>query len=161
MKELWLTHSTRGTHAILLDDEDYDFIVKNHIQVRLKYEKTIKNFYAYVGSEPLHRQITNCPKGLTVDHINRNPLDDRKSNLRICTLKENNHNRKVRCNNKWGIDGIHFYTKANRFVIRKTINDKIMYFGRAKTLEEAKEKLARGLANAMQIQTTTSSKRVS
>ena len=80
MKILNITHQIGGTHGVILDDEDYDFIVNNHIKVRLKWAKSVKNFYPYIGAEALYRQITNCPKGLTVDHINRNPLDN-KTNI--------------------------------------------------------------------------------
>lgn len=42
----------------------------------------------------LHRVITGCPKGLQVDHINWNTLDNTKNNLRVCTHAENQQNRK-------------------------------------------------------------------
>lgn len=41
----------------------------------------------------MHRFIMNCPKELEVDHINRNPLDNRRCNLRIVTSKQNAKNR--------------------------------------------------------------------
>jgi hypothetical protein len=41
----------------------------------------------------LHRYLLNCPDDMVVDHINHNPLDNRKANLRICTHRQNCCNR--------------------------------------------------------------------
>lgn len=47
----------------------------------------------------LHRFIVNCDDDTkVVDHINRNRLDNRESNLNICDEKTNQHNR---CDNYW------------------------------------------------------------
>lgn len=44
----------------------------------------------------LHRFIMNCPEGLVVDHLNGDPKDNRKCNLRICTQADNMQNKRVK-----------------------------------------------------------------
>lgn len=44
----------------------------------------------------MHRQIMNPPKGMVVDHKNRNGLDNTRDNLRIGTYGQNNCNRRPR-----------------------------------------------------------------
>jgi hypothetical protein len=41
----------------------------------------------------MHRQILNAPDGVWVDHINGNPLDNRRCNLRLVSARQNQMNR--------------------------------------------------------------------
>lgn len=66
------------------------------------YVSTKKN---YKGIK-LHRFIANTPEGMHTDHINRNRLDNRKDNLRICSQQENNKNKGLYSVNKTGHRGI-------------------------------------------------------
>lgn len=49
--------------------------------------------------EYLHIFLMKPKKGMVVDHINRNPLDNRRCNLRVVTQKVNTHNRNVSLRN--------------------------------------------------------------
>lgn len=46
------------------------------------------------GPVHLHRLIANPPAGKVVDHVNGDPLDNRRCNLRVCSPKENGMSRR-------------------------------------------------------------------
>lgn len=84
----------------------------------------------------LSRFLLNVTDPTTfVDHINHNTLDNRKSNLRVCTNAENSRNQILSSNNTSGYKGV---TKAgNRWVAKISFNGKLIHLGTYNTPEEA------------------------
>jgi len=91
----------------------------------------------------LHRLIMNCTDdNLVVDHINHNPLDNRKCNLRICTTQENNMNNSLSISNTTGIIGIHYIKKRNSWQANITVKNKVIVLGEFNNKDDAiKERL--------------------
>lgn len=56
------------------------------------------------------------------DHHNRNKLDNRKSNLIICTAQENNRNMPIKNNNTSGVIGVYFNRDSSKWVSQININ---------------------------------------
>jgi len=85
---------TFGKVAIV-DPEDYDRVSKyNWCAVddgRCWYAHTFKRDGTPMA---MHRLILNTPAGLFVDHIDHNGLNNRRSNLRLCTNRQNQQNRR-------------------------------------------------------------------
>ncbi|MCM1219569.1 MAG: HNH endonuclease [Lachnospiraceae bacterium] len=92
-----------GDAIILLDAENVD--------LASSYQWTVGT-HGYVTSGAgkkqtlLHRLVAGAEDGCIVDHVNRNKLDNRKSNLRICTCQQNMFNREQQANNQSGYKGV-------------------------------------------------------
>ena len=91
---------TQGQVA-LVDDEDYQRI--NQFKWFAQYCPTTGCYVAARSIRKpngkrtvqyMHRVIINVPKDLWTDHENHNSLDNRKRNLRSCTMQQNARNRK-------------------------------------------------------------------
>jgi hypothetical protein len=90
------------------------------------------------GNLMLHRLIMNCTDdSLVVDHINHNPLDNRKCNLRICTNEENRKNNSLYNTNTTGIIGIYYIKKRNIWQSSITVNTKLLLLGEFNNKEDA------------------------
>lgn len=85
----------------------------------------------------LHRTIMNALDDRVVDHINHDTLDNRKSNLRLITVQQNNQNKKMTVNNKSGVRGVHYEKESGKYKAQITINGKRTSIGRFNNLEDA------------------------
>ena len=85
----------------------------------------------------LHRYIMKPTKEMEIDHINRNPLDNRRVNLRICTRQENNQNKGVYYKNTGKLKGAYFSKKENRWYSVLIFNNENIWLGTFKTELEA------------------------
>ena len=114
----------------IFDVEDYDK-VKN-VAWRLTEFGYIYGLYKNRKQVFIHQLITNF-KYPTIDHINGNKLDNRKSNLRPATPSQNAINR----HNipKSGYIGV--YQRNNKWAARICINYKPIYLGSFNNIEDA------------------------
>ena len=65
------------------------------------------------ASTRMHRLIMGSPIAeFVVDHINGNPLDNRRFNLRICTPAENSRNKRPKVNGSSRFLGVNFCKKT-------------------------------------------------
>jgi len=78
----------------------------------------------------LHRAILNAPKGRRVDHKDGDTLNNRRSNLRLCTAVQNGHNR-------LNAAGVTYDRNRRRWAARVQVEYRTINLGRFKTREEA------------------------
>lgn len=87
----------------------------------------------------LHKLILKTPEGTMTDHINRNRLDNRRSNLRLATHQQNALNRSKRT---WtGVTsryiGVGWQKTKKRWIAQIWVGKKSTYLGSFKNEEEA------------------------
>lgn len=124
----------------IIDKEDYQKIKEFHWNNEKPYSYTTSTVQSNKKKKiiRLHRLILGIDdENIFVDHINGNPLDNRKTNLRTATIQQNSYNHKVRSNNTSGATGVKLIKKNNTWNARIVINKKEISLGCYKTFEEA------------------------
>ena len=61
---------------------------------------------------------------LFIDHINHNPLDNRKCNLRLVTPAQNGYNKGIQPYNTSGEIGVYFNNRRKKWIAHIIYNDK-------------------------------------
>lgn len=72
-----------------------------------------------------------------IDHIDRDPMNNRIENLRPTTPSENCHNQGLRSNNSSGYPGVCFDKRANKYRAEIRVNNKQIFLGYYATAEQA------------------------
>lgn len=85
----------------------------------------------------LQRFLLDDPDGKYVDHINRDTLDNRDSNLRVCSNADNLRNGKIRPNNTSGYKGVWWSERANRWNAEVKVNYKKITISSFKNFADA------------------------
>ncbi len=132
---------SRGMHAIV--DAD-DFLKFGHLKwyAQRGWGGT---FYAARRDASnqmvwLHKEIMGAKSADYVDHRAGNTLDDRKSNLRICTNAQNGQNRvRANKNNTSGYKGVFWHKRAAKWMAQITVERKTKYLGLFQTIQAAAE----------------------
>ena len=128
----------KGGAKAVIDDVDYDLVSgyrwrKNRqgyaISHRMERGKVIPVF--------MHRLINGTPEGRITDHIDRNPLNNRRANLRTATKSINSFNSKTHSRNRSGYRGVSRVNRRWRSAI--VVNGRQEHLGYFDTPEEASE----------------------
>ena len=132
------TKGYRDGKTFLVSPDDYEDFVDGY-----RFCLDSKGYVLYSGTKDglirkyLHRIIMGDPEGQFIDHINRDPLDNRRDNLRIVSIQENNMNQGINKNNKSGITGVCWNKNANKWQAKIMYKYKKIHLGYFEKLEDA------------------------
>lgn len=145
---------TQGFQTVV-DDDLYDWLS----QWKWYYRKrtgsrqggdVVRTLHGYdkeghVKSQTLYMASLICPvpAGFVIDHKDRNPLNNQRSNLRRATYRNNSNNSVARTNNKVGVRCVHWSEAKQRFIVQVSVDGKRKWVGAFRTVEEAAEVAAK------------------
>jgi len=151
---LFLKNKKLGIFECYIDGSSLDRFREYNHNWHIQWSNTTKSYYAcateYLGTfdgKPkyksilMHRFICECEEGMTVDHLNYNTLDNRKENMRVISLLENNRNRQDKANNnsRTGVRNVSYSKSESKYIVQFQIERKNTKMASFDTLEEATE----------------------
>ena len=138
---------TQGKYA-LVNDEDFDYLAQ--WKWLAHWSPGTKSYYAKRNARKgeigwisknrrrlisMHAEIMNLPKGMFVDHINHDTLDNRRNNLRSVTHRQNHQNRRQSKYSKY--PGVSWDKSREKWIVLIQVNGKRKNIGRFNSEIEA------------------------
>lgn len=124
-----------------IDDEDLQLFLNHNWHLCQGYIRRTRQKKEGAGPKSIWfaREIVKARAGCQVDHIDGDPLNNRKSNLRIVTNAQNRLNMKLNKRNTIGFKGVSICNKTGKFQARISIDKKQIYLGNFNSPEKAGE----------------------
>lgn len=133
--------ATKG-YAAIVDDEDYESLSRFSWYAHNSTGRNPRPARRTSVAEGrkvvfLYHEIMRPSPGMVIDHINGDPWDNRRCNLRECTHTENMRNRKPHRGTKSGFKGVRIIDRKCRYAAAITCDGKLHHIGTFADPEEA------------------------
>lgn len=130
-----------GEVTKVFDSKGKEFLIDTSMieyvgQLKWFVDKNKNRVVSTTSHISLHRYLLGNEHE-SIDHINRNRLDNRLCNLRACTVLQNNMNRGTSKNNKSGYKGVAFDKSKGKYKASIGLNNKKIHIGYYDTAEQA------------------------
>ena len=116
-------HCTNG-RSFIFDECDLPFFMRTICTVDERGYVTANR-----KKDLITHLLTGAEKDMVVDHINGNPFDNRRCNLRIATRTQNHWNYRLSTRNTTGYKGIYKDKKSDSYHARICENGRRHYLG--------------------------------
>lgn len=131
--------SVRPDRTALVDDEDFDRLGPRGWRVITGYAR--KKFKCADGKRHwfgMHRLVIHAPAGVDVDHVNGDPFDNRRANLRLANDSLNAANRRLlTAVNTSGFRGVVFHRLLGKWQAGIKCRGRSIYLGVFASPEDA------------------------
>jgi hypothetical protein len=127
------TNGGDTAYKILVSPEDEHFLS----EYTWRAEPDKRTFYAVATTRGggkrttirLHRLIVEARPGQQIDHVNGNGLDCRRENLRLCSTRQNCHNKRHKLNGTSRFKGVSWSKRSQLWQAQININGKPTHLG--------------------------------
>lgn len=137
---IYVTNRNKEKFTIKLDEDDFNSIMEQGwgftaSKFGRNYDVVYASTTIYIGDGKyqrlfIHRYITGVPKGIDVDHLNHDTLDNRRCNL---VLKDRSKNAKNRIgsnkNTTSGVRNVSWSKNEQKWIVQLQVNGKNKRFG--------------------------------
>ena len=144
MKEIIINSPKYGVFNVIVDDEDYEYLIKKKWHIHK--DKKRKDYYAWANGWEnkkqfvikMHRLILGVtdPK-IQVDHKDRNTLNNTRENLRLATHAQNHINKPKAENKTSKYVGVCWDKSKGKWMATIAYNNKWHFLGRFENENEA------------------------
>ena len=138
---------TQGYEAVIdADDVPIAGAFNWYAEIDRRSDGSIRSVYAVrkrrdesgnEKGERLHRIIAGATPGFEVDHKDGDGLNNRRTNIRVATNAQNQHNQRISTRNTSGAKGVTWHRKLSKWQAQIVINKKRKYLGCFQTESEA------------------------
>ncbi len=128
--------------STMVDNVDYDLLAM-YVWYLVVEESGYRYCCGYNPSTKKNIRMSRLILGvsdtsLVVDHIDGNPLNNQRSNLRVCTIAQNNRNRRaILTSSSSGVKGVSFEKKRGKWKASISINGASKTLGRFSKITDA------------------------